>query len=379
MKNIILFGCGPVAEKNLNLKPLFIVDNNIDMQGEVFHGIEVRSPSILDNNHDKYNIVICTTSVGEVKKQLESYGFTLNKNIYLAEGLEERLEISELEEIKFNFLISCGLPSTTKSFSGGGVFKVEETNGYPEVSKIYEGNTHGLIKYEDGYAFTCQGKGIIVLDKNLNEKQVIPLRQGLRPHGLRRYKDAWVLASSYTDSIIGIDDNGKELFQYKFSEKVESFGSAQHHCNDLDIVNDYAYVSMFSLTGNYKRNSFDGGVLEINLIDGKTKPLINTLTMPHSITNTESGFIILNSFKGSLLSNNFYPELVLPGFVRGYDSDATYHFIGESKNRNFSRLSTDRKPVSIDTKITIVNKKLGFSRSIQLLNPISEIHALVKL
>jgi len=379
MKNIVLFGSGPIAEKNLELKPLFIVDNNIDMQGQFFHSVEVLSPSILYKNHEKYNVVICTTSVGEVKKQLEDYGFTLNENIHLAEGLEERLEISELEESKFKFLISCGLPSTAESFSGGGVFKVEETDSYPKVSKIYEGNTHGLIKYQGGYAFTCQGKGIVILDKDLNEKKIIPLRQGLRPHGLRRYKHAWVLASSYTDSIIGIDDSGKELFQYKFSDKSKSYGSAQHHCNDLDIVNDYAYVSMFSLTGNYKRNIFDGGILEINLKNGEIKKLINTLTMPHSITHTKSGFVILNSFKGSLLSNSFHPELVLPGFVRGYDSDNSYHFIGESKNRNFSRLSTDRSPVSIDTKITIVNKKLGFSRSIHLLNPISEIHALVKL
>jgi len=379
MKKLVLFGSGTVAEKNLNLSPEFIVDNNSDLHGSFFHGIEVKPPESIKENIADFKVVVCTTSVGEVKKQLESYGYVWGSDAIVASLLEERMEMTALEEGQFKFLISSGLPSSAESFSGGGIYMVSETETYPKVQKIYEGNTHGLIKNGNGYVFSCQGKGLVFLDSGLNEEKVIELRNGLRPHGIRRYNDLWVLVSSYKDSIIGVNDAGEEIFEYKFSSKVDSFESAQHHCNDIDIVGDYAYVSMFSLTGNWKRNSFDGGIMEVNLITGEMKPVISGLTMPHSVTCDESGFKVLNSFKGTFLGNNFDVLATLPGFVRGYDSDDKYHFIGESKNRNFSRMSTGRTPVSIDTKITIIDKKFGFCRSIFLPKPISEVHSIIKL
>jgi hypothetical protein len=379
MKKVILFGSGTVAEKNLNLNPDFIVDNSIDLQGSFFHGIEVKSPDMLIGNTNEYKVIVCTTSVGEVKKQLEHYGYTWGENATVANLLSERMEMSNLENSKFKFLISSGLPSSAESFSGGGIYLVEETEQFPEIKKIYEGNTHGLTKNGEGYVFSCQGKGLVFLDSNFEEVKVIELRSGLRPHGVRKYNDLWVLVSSYKDAVIGVNDKGEEVFEYRFSDKIDAFESAQHHCNDLDIVGDYAYVSMFSLTGNWKRNSFDGGIMEVNLITGEMKPVINNLTMPHSVTCDESGLKVLNSFKGTFLGGNFNVLATLPGFVRGYDSDDDYHFIGESKNRNFSRMDTGRTPVSIDTKITIINKDFGFCRSVYLPNPISEVHSVIKI
>jgi hypothetical protein len=269
MKKVILFGSGTVAEKNLNLNPEFIVDNSIDLQGSFFHGIEVKSPDVLIGNTKEYKVIVCTTSVGEVKKQLELYGYTWGENATVANLLSERLEMSHLENCKFKFLISSGLPSSAESFSGGGIYLVEETEQFPEIKKIYEGNTHGLIKNGDGYVFSCQGKGLVFLDSNFEEINIIELRAGLRPHGIRKYNDLWVLVSSYKDAIIGVDDKGEEVFEYRFSDKIDTLESAQHHCNDLDIVGVYAYVSMFSLSGNWNRNSFDGGIMEVKLKTGE--------------------------------------------------------------------------------------------------------------
>ncbi|KGJ97003.1 DUF4915 domain-containing protein [Colwellia psychrerythraea] len=381
MKKIVLFGSGVVAEQNLALKPDFIVDNNADIIGSKFHGLDIKSPDVLKDKSTIYQIVVCTTSVGEVKKQLTNYGFIWGQTANIAKQLAERSKISDLEEASFSFLISSGLPSSAESFSGGGIYKITEKQDYPEISKIYEGNTHGLISLENGYyAFTCQGEGIKILDNNLKVVKTIPLRKGLRPHGLKRYKDLWVLVSSNRDCILAVDDNGKEVFEYSFSKKLALFESPQHHCNDIEVVGDIAYVSMFSVTGNWKRNVFDGGIIEVNLINGSMTTIINNLTMPHSISYTpEQGLTILNSFKGTLLASNFSEQAKLPGFLRGYDSDESYHYLGESKNRNFSRLDTGRKPVSIDTRITIMNKEFGFSRSIQLPSRISELHAIILL
>jgi len=285
MKKIVLFGSGVVAEQNLALKPDFIVDNNIDLIGSQFHGLDIRSPNVLNDKSTVYQVVVCTTSVGEVKKQLTNYGFSWGETANVAKQLAERTKINDLEETSFSFLISSGLPSTAESFSGGGIYKVTETQDYPEVQKLYEGNTHGLIPLDGGgYAFTCQGEGIKIMDENLSLVKTISLRKGLRPHGLRRYNNLWVLVASNRDCILAVDDNGNEVFEYCFSEKLDLFESPQHHCNDIEIVGDIAYVSMFSVSGNWKRNVFDGGIIEVNLINGSMTPLVNNLVMPHSVS-----------------------------------------------------------------------------------------------
>jgi hypothetical protein len=292
--------------------------------------------------------------------------------------LGEQAAIAELEAEKFNFLISSGLPSTATSFSGGGIHLIKEDGDYPDIANIYKGDTHGLVSNEEGgFAFTCQGKGIVCLDAGFKPVNTIPVRKGLRPHGLKRYKNIWVVACSLGDCIIGIDDNAHEVFCYEITEKIHSHGSAQHHCNDLEIIGDTAYVSMFSVTGNWKRGIFDGGVIEVDLLSGKMQVVNSNMTMPHSATIVNDSLYTLDSFRGRLLGENFAEIAQLPGFVRGFDNNRDYYFVGESKNRNFSRLSADRSPVSIDSRITIINKEYKFCRSIPLPPRISEIHAIL--
>lgn len=377
-KQVVFFGSGVVAEKSLSQKPVFIVDNNPDLQGTKFHGIDVKSPNTLLGHVTKYQVVVCTTSISEVRKQLASMGYEWGKDANVSSYLAERLEIADLEDEMFQFVISSGLPSTSSSEDGGGIYQITETrDSYPEITKLYAGNTHGMIKSDSGYAFTSQGDGIVLMSPHFEVTNIIPLPSHLRPHGLRQYKDKWVVVSSYEDCIIGLDNRGLELFRYEFSDKRKHYGSAQHHCNDICIVGDYAYVSMFSVTGNWKRGSFDGGIIEVDLASGRMKTIQNDLTMPHSIEFKHNSLSILNSFKGQILQNNFEVFGVLPGFVRGYDENETYMFVGESKNRNFSRLETGRTPVTVDSKITIINKKRRFARSVPLPMKISEIHSLM--
>ena len=105
----------------------------------------------------------------------------------------------------------------------------------------------------------------------------------------------------------------------------------------------------------------------------------NVYGRPLQLCCGNAGFRVLDSFKGNLLGNNFDVLATLPGFVRGLDESDDYYFIGESKNRNFSRLNPGRSPVSIDSRITIVHKEYGFARSLQLPKYLSEIHALLRI
>lgn len=380
IRSLVFFGSGVVAEKSLKSKPAFIVDNNPDLVGGFFHGIEIKSPEVLRNRSDEFEVVICTTSVSEVKAQLEKLGFAWGKDARVSDYLEERLEIAELEDERFEFLISSGLPSNATDDSGGGVYKIQEGDSdYPDIEKLYPGNIHGMIRYNDGIAISSQGEGIVVLDAEYNVSSVISLPKSSRPHGLRSFKDGWVFISSYNDSIVGISSQGETLFEYPFSDKKTEYSSAQHHCNDLIVVGSFAYVSMFSVTGNWKRGVYDGGLVEVNLETGEMKVVVNNLTMPHSVDFIDGSLRILNSFKGEVLTNNFESQFVLSGFVRGYEENDKYCFVGESKNRNFSRLNVGRSPISVDSKVTVIHKKRGFCRSIPLPKRISEVHSLILL
>lgn len=380
MKKIVLFGSSHIVEENLHLQPCCIVDNNPDLQGTVNFGLDIKSPSMLDGKSEQYEVIVCCTSISEVRKQLINYGYDWGSNAYATGALEEVTAIADLEDLNFTFLISSGLPSSAESFSGGGIHIIKEDGDYPVIDTLYEGNTHGLIRLEEGgFAFTCQGKGIVVMSDSYDVIKQIPIPKGLRPHGLRQYKDNWVVVCSHGDCILGVNDKGEELFSYTLSDKIKNYGSAQHHCNDVDILGDYAYISMFSVSGNWKRSVFDGGIVEFDMRTGSSKVLLNNLTMPHSISFVDDVLFVLDSFKGQLLGNNFKKLAQLPGFVRGFSSNSQYYFLGESKNRNFSRLSPERSPVSIDSRITIINKKYSFSRSIPLPQRISEIHSLINI
>ena len=189
-----------------------------------------------------------------------------------------------MEEKSFSFLISSGLPSNVKDSSGGGVYQVTEIGSeFPEIKKIYSGNIHGLIKSDDGYAFTSQGEGIILLNKDLEVSSLVRIPDGTRPHGIQRFNDLWVYVSSYKDSLCAVTDEGKTEFEYSISNKRSLYGSAQHHCNDLCIIDNFAYLSMFSVSGNWKRGIYDGGVIQVDLLTGQMQTILHNLTMPHNI------------------------------------------------------------------------------------------------
>lgn len=378
-RKIVLFGSGVIAEKSLKKNPCFIVDNNPDLQGTLFHGIEIKAPNTIRGLSDKYRIIICTSSVSEVRSQLEAYGYEWGRDAQLSGYLAEKLEIANLESQRFDILISSGLPSTDIGGAAGGVYRITESRefDFPSITKLYGGNIHGMTSVGNGYAFASQGEGIVILNKDLQVTDIVELPPALRPHGVSQYQDGWVFVSSYSDGIIGIDASGRSIFEYYFSDKRRSHLSAQHHCNDICLVGDYAYVSMFSITGNWKKGIYDGGIVEINLKTGVMETVATGLTMPHNVSFYDGELKVLNSFKGEVMSTNLEVKFKLPGFVRGYDENSDYIFVGESKNRNFSRLETGRAPVSIDSRITIMHKALGFSRSIPLPSRVSEIHSLL--
>ena len=135
---------------------------------------------------------------------------------------------------------------------------------------------------------------------------------------------------------------------------------------------------MFSYSGNFNNDIFDGVVLEIDIKTGKVfRPVIQDLWMPHNISYISGNLTVLDSLRGGLRQNNAQEIGVFPGFTRGLDFDGTFFFIGQSRNRNFSKTFGVSKNISIDTSIIIFDPVTKVSRSISLPSKLSEIHSVL--
>src|SRR5690606_18396230 len=123
--------------------------------------------------------------------------------------------------------------------------------------------------------------------------------------------------------------------EFSISQKRQRDGEPAHHINDVLAVGGSVYVSMFSLTGNWKRGIYDGGILEF---DAETLqpvgPVANGLWMPHSIELVGDSMAVLDSLRGALLKNNLQEVGRFPGFMRGLSHDGRFFYIGQSRNRN---------------------------------------------
>ena len=376
-EKIILFGAGIVCKKFINIfdksKIFFICDNNKKLWGTKFEGIEIKNPNLLSNKKFKNSIVVVmTTSFIDIIKQLKKID-TLK--VFVSSLLKNLISIERLQNLKKNFLISSGLPPIKEKNAGGGLYLVELNGDKFNVTKIYSGTVHGVIKYKGGYAISDSTNGVIIMDKNYNITKKSSYTLGTRAHGISYDENNnFYVACSMSDQIKIFNKDLRFKGSISISEKFKKTKSPQHHLNDILIKNGNLYVSMFSLSGNHKNNIYDGGVCEIDLKSKKIQSFIySNLSMPHSIKYINDSFCILDSLNGDLIIGsdrvaNFH------GFSRGLSFDGELYFIGQSRNRNFSMINHIKQNISIDNSIIIFDRKNKIYRTIFLPYSISEIH-----
>lgn len=382
-RDVVFFGSGNIAEKTSQKIPdidvVKIVDNASNLWGSTFNGIEVTQPDYLIKLEKKPFIIITSTSFREIYEQLEIYNYIPHEDFALSPILNDLRIIDELETIERELIFTSGSPKVNSPTYGGGVYKlVLHKDEYYHEKKI-SGNCYGLAKYNDNYITVDTEKGIVEFDNNFNIIREAKLPLGARAHGVTYSKEnkLFYVACSYRDSIIILNNDFSLNDEIKISFKRNRYKKASHHCNDCYLYKDSLYVSMFSLTGNWKLDRFDGGILEIDI---KTKeivgPVIQNLWMPHNITMINGGLTILESLPGNLLGNNFQVLGNFPAFSRGIAHDGNLYYIGQSRNRNFSKNLGLSKNISIDAGIIIFDDLTKVSRFLQLPTRISEIHAI---
>lgn len=384
-KKIVLFGAGVVAKKfikKFDKKQIsFLLDNNKNLVNSELENIKIKDLSEIKKKNflRNYFILICTTSFNEVANQLNKLGLKQSINYSFCPILNEFIEISKIENINGEILISSGLPpEKNKLLNGGGLFfcKVNKSN-IINIKKIYSASVHGVFITKKNIIISDSTRALVFLNRKFQVTKKIPFHNKTRIHGIayNEKNNSYFLVNSLQDKITEIDEKGKIISEIIISEKFKKYKSAYHHCNDILIDENSIYVSMFSFSGNHQKNIYDGGIMEFDL---ETKKYIgcpiNNLWMPHSVKKFNGNIHILDSLKGDLRNGDKEVLGTFPGFSRGLDFDGRYYFIGQSKNRNFSKNIGNSNNISLDNSVIVFDSQNKISKSLPL-NNISEIHS----
>ena len=186
------------------------------------------------------------------------------------------------------------------------------------------------------------------------------------------------MVGSHRDAVLILDNNFEIVDEIKISEKKKKTGSPQHHANDCLVIDDSLYISMFSFTGNWRKDIFDGVVLEYDIeTNNLIGVVIKDLWMPHNIKFIEGSLHVLNSLQGELKTNNAQVIGEFPAFTRGLDHDGIFYYIGQSRNRNYSKNIGVSNNISIDAGVIVFDSKTKASRFLQLPPRVSEIHSIL--
>lgn len=382
---IVFFGGGPIANKTFRIlgkaQLHSIVDNASNMWGKSALDVDILSPDSISNIKNVF-VIICTTSFSQVTKQLTDFGLKNGADFCVSPILNDLRIIDDLENISKRMLFTNGSPRNDSPKYGGGIYELSVNGDEWTHQKVISGNCYGLIEFENNYISVDTERGIFEFNANYDIIRSKLLPTGMRAHGVQYSKkhDRFYVVGSYLDGILVLDRNFVVLDEIRLSYKKERFGSPKHHCNDCLVVEDSLYVSMFSMTGNYQNDVFDGGIVEFDLVTNeKVGAVAQNLWMPHNIQIINGSFHILNSLRGELLTNNLQVAGQFPAFTRGLDYDGMYYYIGQSRNRNYSKNIGVSKNISIDAGIIVFDEQTKASRFLQLPPKISEIHSILLL
>lgn len=381
-RRLVLFGAGEIANKTLrrlDRAPAFLVDNNPNLWNTQGLGLDIKDPAELAKAGPAGHFaLICTTSFLEVGRQLETMGFRPERDFLVSPVLNDLRIIGEIENARADLVFTSGSPPREEAGFGGGIYELTLDGGF-EYRKVHSGNCHGILPFEEGYVAVDDARGLIELDRSFRVRREAPLPLGTRGHGIA-FSDltgCFYVVATYLDQVLVFDRDFRPKGSYAVSDKLGQEGAPSHHCNDVCAVGNSLYVSMFSLTGNWKRDVFDGVVLEMDIHTGRHRgPVLRDLWMPHNIGLVEGSLTVLDSLRGELKRNNGQAVGRFPGFSRGLAHDGNLWYVGQSRNRNYSKFIGLSLNISIDASIIVFDDATKVSRSLALPHQLSEIHAI---
>jgi len=363
--------------EELGIDPLYIVDKSTLNQGGVYSGFSVSNPEkILADNRPF--VVISTVNYMSVIDDLTELGYVMGEDYCCTPLLNKRKDKDDLVNHEQTILVSSSQHSADET-TGGGLYEVT-LNPY-SVNKVYIGKGRGVAHSGDHYYLIDMLRGVVVLDHDYNEVRVIELQRNCEPHGICvDEKRNWIfIGQPGRDSVAAYDlSTDKLVKEYFISDKWAKNKKDNHHPNDPYVYEDSLYVSMFSFSGNWLHEVYDGGVMEIDLRTDKIiGPVITDKWMPHSITRVDGKLTLLNSMVGELWHGSYGMIGKTFGFARGLDWDGKYYYIGITEHRYPEKLYGISDNISMDTGFFVFDPKTKMSKFVSLTSNMESIHALL--
>jgi len=363
-RRLIFFGTGEWVEKTmpyLNAHYDYIVDNNPYEHGENEFGLEIKPPIVLkEENLDEVLVIITSTSFIEIADQLISYGLVAGKNFIVTPSLKNYKSISPINSHDCTILFtSSDQPNDKDETSGGGLYSISLKDTKPK--KIFSGHCHGLVKGGDKYYLLDDLVGVRVLNDKLKEVASFKLPPKSRPHGVTycEKRDLLFIVFAGFDSI-GVYSaiDYKQVGEIVVSDKFKKCGIAQHHINDICLLEDSIYLSMISYSGNWKKNVHDGVIVEIDIDALKIRGVVvSNLWYPHSVTIIKGSLCYCDSMRGTVHISSWKTLAKFNGFVRGITHDGHYYFVGQSSHRYIDRIEGTSDNISLDAGIFLIEEQ----------------------
>ena len=357
---LVYWGAGNRMQKTrryVSREPEFCIDNNPYEQGTVEDGVKIVGPGALFSDWRPFYpfVVITTTGFLDVKKQLESYGLREGERFCVSPVLKDFSILDRMATHKARILFICSDPYNEKD-KRGGLYSMEIPSG--EFAQIRGGHCHGL-------AFSHSLCAIVLVNDTAGGIEIIrqwtlypsvtriELPKDARPHGVA-CEGGWIAVCYSGRDEVAQFLGGKLNATDTLSRKRYIFGQPEHHVNDCEISDGRLYVSMFSYSGNWKKDIFDGVIMERGLVgDPEWRPVMKNLSLPHTPRVIDGVLHFCESMEGKLYKG-MNVLATFNGFIRGVDFDGEFYYVGQSQHRHITR-RLGASNISLDTGIFMLD------------------------
>lgn len=236
------------------------------------------------------------------------------------------------ESTTYKMLVSCVLKQ-------GALYRLEWSSSQYELTKIFDGNCRGMARHENQF-IVANSKELLILNEQFQVVHKKRLGTQMSYHGIGIYNNNAYIVETEMNSI-GIYSL-PDLFRVG-EIPFPPTGQDVFHINDLCIVGDTMFLSMFTNEGLWRDSPATSGIiLSYDLINNAVeKVLISNLYKPHSVISHEGELYYCNSGHMEVRKGE---EMITtaPGFTRGLAVKDNYMFVGVSRSRHLaSSLSND--------------------------------------
>lgn len=363
------------AKNKLIKEPISIIDKNPNNYGIKYAGSKVLMPKDVDFNLKPF-IIITTANYNSVINDLENLNMVMGEDFCCSPDLMDKKGIDEINNINYNVLFTSPEHFSNEN-SGGGIYNLETSS--KKINKLYSGKVRGITKIKDGFCFIDMLKGLVITDNKFKINNIIELTENSEPHGLFTEGHIAYVGTSGRDSVSIYDfKKNEKLDEIFISNKWNENKKDNHHLNDIIKRGNSIFVSMFSFSGNWQNEIYDGGVIEIDLNDKKIQnPVYSKKWMPHSISIFDNKFHLLDSMRGELFSGTENIIFKSNGFLRGLEKINSYYLIAQTPLRYPEKVFNLKISISVDTGIHIINPETKFTRFFNV-DQTNSIHSILK-